>query len=236
MKNLIDFKNIHKGKDIYVIGSGKSCDFIDPTFFDNKITIGINEVYTRFKTTYLCRKELVYISQSVQNTNSIVFCSSGECGGLNGKNLKLAKRIQKEKRKNSDKIVIFDHRRNHAKAGINIKRDLPELNENKILVSYSTSCSAIHLALYMGAKNIILVGLDGGKIDGEINYKGYVLDSYKTAWGDKGEGGYKKWIKSSCINNDMITLKTHFKKKYNCNVYSLNPFVNFRLDGHKFEL
>lgn len=234
MKSLVDFKNIHKGKDIYVIGSGKSCDFIDPTFFDNKITIGINEVYTRFKTTYLCRKELVYISQSVQNTNSIVFCSSGDCGGLNGKNLNLAKRMQKEKNKNTDKIVIFDHKNNICKP-INIERDLPDLCENKILVSYSTSCSAIHLALYMGAKNIILVGLDGGKIDDEINYKGYVLDSYKTAWGGSANR-YKKWIKSSCINNDMITLKTHFKKKYNCNVYSLNPFVNFRLDGHKFEL
>ena len=41
------YKNIHKDKDIYVIGSGSSCDFIDNSFFDNKITIGINQVYKK---------------------------------------------------------------------------------------------------------------------------------------------------------------------------------------------
>jgi hypothetical protein len=57
MKELIEFKNLHKGEDIYVIASGKSVDFIDNSFFENKITIGINQVYKKIKTKYLLRKE-----------------------------------------------------------------------------------------------------------------------------------------------------------------------------------
>ena len=39
MKQLTDYKNIHTGQDIYVVASGKSCDYIQPSFFDNKITL-----------------------------------------------------------------------------------------------------------------------------------------------------------------------------------------------------
>ena len=41
MENFLD---IHKNEDIYIICSGKSCDFIDESFFKNKITLGINQV------------------------------------------------------------------------------------------------------------------------------------------------------------------------------------------------
>ena len=37
MLKLEDFENKFKGEDIYVIGSGKSLDFIDNSFFENKI-------------------------------------------------------------------------------------------------------------------------------------------------------------------------------------------------------
>ena len=63
MKSLADFKNIHKGKDIYVIGSGKSCDFISRDFFDNKITIGINQVYYRYDTNYYVRKHIEELTE-----------------------------------------------------------------------------------------------------------------------------------------------------------------------------
>ena len=50
MKHLKQFKNIHVGKDIYVIASGKSVDYIDETFFNNKITIGMNQVFKKIAT------------------------------------------------------------------------------------------------------------------------------------------------------------------------------------------
>jgi hypothetical protein len=51
MRELQEFKDCHKGADIYIVASGKSMDFYDPSFLDGKITIGINQVYRKFRTT-----------------------------------------------------------------------------------------------------------------------------------------------------------------------------------------
>jgi hypothetical protein len=39
VKPIGKLKDIHKGHDIYVVASGASADFIDQTFFDNKLAI-----------------------------------------------------------------------------------------------------------------------------------------------------------------------------------------------------
>jgi hypothetical protein len=77
------FKNKYLNKDIYIIGSGKSIDFIDKSFFDNKITIGINQVYKYIEPTYLVRKEHKFIDMILKETsnNVIHFISKGNCGG-----------------------------------------------------------------------------------------------------------------------------------------------------------
>ena len=46
MRYLPEYKNFHQGADIYVIGSGTSTELIHPSFFENKITIGVNQVYS----------------------------------------------------------------------------------------------------------------------------------------------------------------------------------------------
>lgn len=61
MKKLSSYKNIHLNSDIYVIGSGKSLDFLDKSFFDNKITIGVNQSYQYIQPMYLVRKEHKFI-------------------------------------------------------------------------------------------------------------------------------------------------------------------------------
>ena len=77
-----------------------------------------------------------------------------------------------------------------------------ELGTNVKIVSFSTIVSGIHLAAYMGAKNIILVGHDCGTIDGIPNVEGYHNDSsYKIVW-KKGKEDYIKWLPK--IENDTV--------------------------------
>ena len=38
-KSIKELKDIHTGQDIWIIGAGSSMDFVDPSFFDNKICI-----------------------------------------------------------------------------------------------------------------------------------------------------------------------------------------------------
>jgi uncharacterized Rossmann fold enzyme len=122
-------------------------------------------------------------------------------------------------------IICYDHDKNNRNVNT-----LPD--KNKLVVSYSTITTGIHLAAYMGAKNIILVGHDCGKIDGECNFEGYHTDAtYKIAH-KNGKKDYNTWLNK--IESQTIKLKTLLKEKYGCNIYSLNPFINFNLEGHTF--
>ena len=107
---------------------------------------------------------------------------------------------------------------------------LQKLNEDELLVSFSTITSGIYLAAYMGAKNIILVGHDCGTIDGQSNFKNYHSKESRL---QKSTDSYNVWLRK--IEKDTIILKQFLKDKYKCNIYSLNPFVSFRLEGHIFK-
>ena len=218
--NLEQYKNIHKNEDIYVIASGKSCDFIEPSFFDNKITIGINQVYKRFKCSYYVRKEHKLLNEVLKNIgDSKLFISLFDCGS-NIKKIKISLSLK------SKRIIVYNHDKNNSKYN-----GIPK--DNKLVVSYSTITTGIHLAAYMGAKNIILVGHDSGTLDNEVNFKGYHTESsYKIAW-NKGVSQYTEWVKK--VDNQTIELKKDLKKLYDINVYSLNPFINFNLENHVYK-
>jgi len=224
MKSLQDFKNIHKNGDIYILASGKSVDFIDNSFFENKIVIGINQAYKKFECKYLVRKECKLIDTVLKdNKNAVHFISNGDCGGGNNKNTQFIKKNNYDKANN---IVIYHHNNNTCK----VPNNLPE--NDKLVTSYSTITTGIHLAAYMGAKNIILVGHDCGTLNGECNFKGYHTDeTYKITW-KNGKRDYKEWLKN--IESQTIEVRRLIKDKYGCNIYSLNPFINFGLENNEY--
>ena len=80
MLELKSLKDKHKGQDIYVIGSGPSCNFIDASFFDNKISVGTNQTYRKFKSNYIVRKEHKLLQDTLNNHKGIVLVSKCNCG------------------------------------------------------------------------------------------------------------------------------------------------------------
>ena len=225
MKQLTDFKNKHLDDDIYIYASGKSCDYIDNSFFKNKIVIGVNQSYRRLIPTYLVRKEFKLLEKIITTnelTEVIHFVSKGNCGLGNTKNYDTIT----TKFKNQNNIVIYNHNQNNRQI-----ISLPD--DDKLVVSYSTITTAIHLAAYMGAKNIIIVGHDCGLLNGESNFTDYhTKESLSVAWKKNPQKQYNDWLGK--IENHTITLKKLLKDKYGCNVLSLNPFINFNLEGNKF--
>lgn len=164
-KNFIEtFKNIHKDEDIYVIASGKSLDFINISFFQDKISIAVNQVYKKIDSPYIVRKEHQHLPDTLihMKKDQILFLPIGSTGDKN----KINKIYIEENHAEDNRIVLFQHDKNNL-----LLKELP--NDDKIVVSWSTITSAIHLAAYMGAKNIVLVGHDCGTLDNEKNYKGY---------------------------------------------------------------
>lgn len=222
MSMITELKNKYEGKDIYVIGSGKTLDFMDMSFFDNKITIGVNRVFKKIKTTFLVRKENYMLIDDIKNNpHTIHVVSEGNYGQKNTMNVHT---IKAHNLTQFAKVYVFSHLQN-----VETIQELPA-DENKLVVSYSTITSAIHLAAYMGAKNIIIVGHDCGTLNGEPCFTGYHTNQTRA---QKSEQEYIQWLKQ--IESHTITLKKKLQDKYGCNVMSLNPFINFNLEGNIFK-
>jgi hypothetical protein len=211
VKNITELKNIHEGYDIYIVAAGASAGYIDPSFFDNKIVIGVNQVYKRFPNVdYVVRKEAKWndiVSAAAKTFGFKLITSKHSCGTLSYPI-------------NEGADYIFEHNDNKLK-----QIDLSVVGTDKIVVSYSTITSAIHIAAYMGAANIIIVGHDCGTLDGATNFPGYNAPIAGTTF-------YRQFL--SDIEPQTLALREKLKEVYDVNIYSLNPFINFGLEGHEY--
>ena len=212
MKSIRELKNIHEGYDIYVVASGASAGYIDPSFFDNKLAIGVNQVWKRFTNLdYIVRKDSKGMAATIEASKHFGFntiVSAYDCGTL-----RFAR--------NEDADYVFEHLDNKLN-----EIDLSVVGTDMIVVSYSTITSAIHIAAYMGAANIIIVGHDCGTLDGNVNIAGYDESPH-------GAQFYREFL--AVIEPQTLALRAKLKEVYGCNVYSLNPFVNLGLEGHEYK-
>jgi hypothetical protein len=219
MKPILSLKDIHKDEDVYILASGKSVDFYNEDFFDGKVVIGVNQAYKKIWCDYLVRKEVKFIKESLE-TESLVIVSEYDSGNLNSGTEKL-----NTNKVDHDNLYFFEHLDN-----LHTKIDTSVFGTDKIVVSFSTITSAIHIAAYMGAKNIILIGHDCGTVDGEMTFKGYYDSIKDTPWTDWKQ--YKNWLK--VIENQTKIVKEQVKKHYGANVVSMLPFVSLNLENHTY--
>jgi hypothetical protein len=217
-QNILSLRNIHKNKDVYVLGSGGTLNFIDPKFFHKKITVCVNEVGEIYlpTTKYVVTKyhpEAIKFAQQMPNVNVVV--SRGSLGGPHYPALPVLKNL-----------YTFDHNTNKD-ASTSVVTDWP-LEDGSLYVSWSSITSAMHLSAYLGAKNIIMVAHDCGELDDKGWVSGYPVESWdKTKIEEAKERNKKFEIQS-------IAVKGKLKELYGCNVYSLNPFINYNLEGVKY--
>ena len=127
-----------------------------------------------------------------------------------------------------DNSYCFSH--NPRKEGVWLKDEIPNLQEDDIIVSRSTVTTLMHVAAYMGAKNIILCGHDCGKINNNLYTKGYIENDWNLAnW-----SGINTFINK--LENESILVREYLKNKYDVNIHSINPFLNLRLEGNEFSV
>lgn len=217
VNNIADFKGLHEAEDIWVIAAGPSMNYVNNSFFENKVTIGINRVAIKFECDYLVAKDgrgFGLISKHISPKTKLVL-SKHESGNLH-QNLNSY----------NGEFWTFEH---PSKPGEKPNLSCISKNSDKIVVSYSTITSGIHLAAYMGAKNIIICGHDCGTIDSQSTIDGYYTEIRQH---QGNEASYVKWL--SEIENHTAMVSQKIKEVYNCNIHSLNPFINFNLEGHTF--
>ena len=219
-KSITELKNIHKGEDIWIIGAGSSMDYVDKSFFDNKICIGVNQMFQYFPCAYVVGRDLqvrVRWDETVKelsNRKDIKFLYSRHHQGHGGENPIIP----------SDNFYEFE-------SGINDDiKGLECIGTDKMVAIRTTLNTCINIAGYMGAKNIMICGKDEGKINGNLYYRGYVKDK----WPDAGNwNGIEHWLYLTEKNTMMV--RDRVKEVYDCNIHSLNPFINFKLEGNDYE-
>lgn len=209
MHDLRKYKGLYREDDIWIVGAGPSMNHVEPSFFDLKIVFSINWMFKKIGSNYNVVTDSYPIAESLEGDNVIIaskYHGANESAGLN---------IFE-----SDNLIIFDH--------LERGKGIDDIGKSdNIVVGYGTVVTSLHIAAYMGAKNIILCGFDCGWIDG-IGY----LEEYRE--------GCEKDVPENLANafdrfNDgAVIVKRKLKEIYGCNIHSLNPFVNFRMEGHKY--
>jgi len=220
-KNISELKNKYKGEDIWIVLAGSSMNYVSDSFFENKIVLGANQVYKHYSCDYIIMKDCM---ETPRYTRSVQECKekgiplifSEYFKGDDSKELNTPDYENSYFFKHNSKKTEFDY-------------NLENLKEDEILSSKSTAASIIHIAAYMGAKNIILCGHDCGRLDGDMYYDGYMESDWISSENWPGIDSH-----TSKIEIETQKLRLYLMETYDCNIHSLNPFLNFGLEGHKF--
>jgi hypothetical protein len=78
----------------------------------------------------------------------------------------------------------------------------------------------------LGAANIILCGHDCGSLDGLVQMGEYV------GMMQPSQQAYFNWLGE--IEDQSKQVREKLKEVYQCCIYSINPFLNFGLEGHSY--
>jgi len=218
-------KNSKLGEDIYVVAAGASGDFLKAEFFEEKCVIGVNRVFEHFPCNYAVFKE--FSSQRAEAVADMLGVIEVVARGQFGIGVSAGGNSNTAIFSSSE-CVFFDHDNNSTDT---IKLTSIAKNSDKLVVSDSTITTAMHLAAYLGAENIILVGHDCGTLDGMATLKSYYQSENHIYQGSFED--YYSWLRE--IEGQTILVKEALKSKFGCNVYSLNPFINFGLEGHVYQ-
>ena len=203
---------------MYVLGSGATLNFIDPKFFYKKITVCVNDVGEIYlpTTKYVVTKyhpEAIAYARNMPDVNVVV--SRGSLGGPYYSALPALKNL-----------YTFDHNINKGPSTSTVI-DWPT-EDHSLYVSWSSITSAMHFAAYLGAKNIIMVAHDCGELDDKSWVDGYVYNNWDNSKVEEAKERNKQFEIQS------IAVKNKLKQLYGCNIYSLNPFINYNLEGVKY--
>lgn len=226
VKTFSNLKNIYINQDVYVIAAGASMNYIDGSFFENKNVIGVNRVCMKFPCDFIVAKDGRGFGKILEHLQG----QKNTYGKLS--DIVLSKHESGNHWQGYNHVEYPHYIFDHAFKNSNESPDLNTIKKDseKIVVSYSTITSAIHIAAYMGAKNIILCGHDCGTINGSSTIDNYYNDEITPVQGT--QDGYVKWLGK--IEKHTIDVVGKVRDEFGCNVHSLNPFINFNLEGHKF--
>lgn len=210
MKSISELKLANNGHDVYVLGSGPSLNYINPEFFYGKVTVGVNKVYKHFPCTYVVIHHQEHGQDIIDSGRTLVVSETDKC--LPGPLLKYEGEYYQYKHK--------------IQGYANIDYSLLD-SDDGLVIGETTIINALSFAYFIGARNIVLCGVDCGTIDDRVNFEGYYTDLDEKQL---------RRVRSNALSNYPRVLEfARLLRKKNIGVHSLNPFVNLALEGHTWK-
>ena len=202
-----EFENKHAGQTVWVLGSGKTLEFVPPSFFDDKVVVATNRTFRdRVKNGFICSN---YWQHYEETDLPIVMPENRQVPSHIS--------MTKELFPNSVYVPTIDQKY----SGFVPADDWPE--PGRFVVGPTSLHLSLHWAVWIGAAHIVLVGADCGEIDGENNADGYYTEDDRD--GIRIHSHHKLWERT-------LTQMAEKIRSFGISVHSLNPWVTFSLEGH----
>lgn len=217
----------HAGADIYIVGTGTSLRVFPTSFFEDKITIGLNQAWKIFPTTYCITSvpefNIPEFIDGEQPRPNIIWITK------QAKLRDVASRRHSEF--NAERVYFFENNV-EGQRGIISLDEIDDTGRNldwvrtpdsrKLYLWTSISQAALNLAANMGAKNIILAGCDNAAL-GENHH----AHDQHTMWrGDAPEVRYLQYYEGLSEIREVL-------RKRQVNVVAINPFL--KLDNPELD-
>ncbi len=207
-RNIESLLGSRAGMTAFVLASGASMDHLPPHMFDGKLVIGVNQVHRRYPCTFVVQHHQEDAQEVIDKGLNLV-TSEYDCGertwGLN---------------EFKGDYYFYRHADSRQCKGIDMSAlDKPD----SLAISACTTAEAVHFAAHLGASVIVLAGADGGRLDGKMNFEGY----------NGGEGGQTQ-PEHLPLSEPLLQIMVDELRRRGRVVCSLNPFINFGNEGHKY--
>jgi hypothetical protein len=208
-KKLSRFKDIHKGKRCFIIGNGPSLKMEDLDKLKNEYTFAANKIYIAFEDTdwrpvYYCIQDFEMIREDYSDIMTKVKSATRFIAGNH-------LIVQKDKLK--DWIYFFLDVRGYYRKFPPFSKDISKQIFEGCTVTYAN----MQLAVYMGFKEIYLLGVD-------FSYAGSTSEQTKNYFSDKymGNKEFGKNYNPPNIEKSLMAYKSarKYADKHGIKIYN----------------
>lgn len=205
-----DFKGSRKGETAWVIGSGASVDHVAPGFLDDKLCVCVNYVGMKLELPEfysVTHYWLDAISLAAYRPDLPIITPDQDQGGRN-----------KAPYRPEAPNIYMPPAGQQQYAAFRVEDHWPT-EPDQFVVGPTSLHMTMHFAAYLVGPggHIVLVGADCGTVDGASNFGGY----------HGGDNPFPVWASALPQVADRI-------RADGVSVHSLNPWVNFALEGHQY--
>lgn len=204
------FRDAHKGETLWVLASGASLDYIDRAFWDDKVCVCVNKVgltlgLIDFYTVTHYWLDAIIVGEQYRDQPIIVPVDNLVTTGPEVAPYEPTDANVYKFKTGPQRYAAFDPAAHWPQ------------DPDTLVVGPTSLHMTMHFAAYLGAATIILVGADCGQLGGHSNFTGYTV----------GDNPMDVWQRTLPGVADEL-------RKRGTAVHSLNPFVNFALEGTSF--